>query len=153
MSAQARGYVEFSVLVSQLVRNLKLLDRDQKTCCGVTMPQCYTIEILAQLGSASMHELSRQMGVAESTMTRIIDILVRDRVVARKSNPEDRRKVCVELTKRGKEMSKELRACADNYSTKILERVPAEKRQDVMRALRLLTDAIEKVKGQFCDCA
>ena len=108
MKAKSPEYGEFSGLIGRLIRSLSLLERDQKNCCGTTMSQCYTIETLAQGGGLSMHELSKDMGVTMSTMTRVIDVLVRDGVVARGSNPEDRRKVCVELTAKGKDLARKL---------------------------------------------
>ena len=153
MKAEISGYIEFSGLVGRLVRNLNLLDRDQKGCCGVTMSQCYTIEALAQNGTLSMNELSEQMGVTMSTMTRVVNVLVRDGVVRRKSNPKDRRQVCVELTAKGSDLALRLKCCAEEYSKQILQQVPREQREEVLKSLKLLTDVTDKVRWENYRCS
>jgi DNA-binding MarR family transcriptional regulator len=153
MKAKTSECVKFSDLIGRLIRSLSLLERDQKVCCGTTMSQCYTIEALARERALSMHELSRNMGVTMSTMTRVIDILVRDGVVDRKSSSEDRRIVCVELTAKGTDLARKLRDCADDYSKQILNLVPAEHRAEVVKSLVLLADAVDKVRCGECRCS
>jgi DNA-binding MarR family transcriptional regulator len=153
MNDEIAGQGEFSRLVGTLIRSLSLLDRDQKVCCGVTVSQCYTVETLAQRRILSMNELSEEMGVAISTMTRVVDILVRDGLVARKSNPEDRRRVHVELTDKGAELALRLKSCAEEYGKLILCQVPHEERESVLKSLSLLNDAIDRVRQGDCKCS
>lgn len=145
-------YRKFSELIGCMIRKLSLLERDQKICCGTTMSQCYTIETLAQNGSLSMNQLSKQMGVTVSTMTRVVDILVRDEVVSRRGNPKDRRQVCIELTAKGKNLAKRLQDCADEYSRQILNVISAEQRAEVVKSLELLVDAVDGVRDDKCKC-
>jgi DNA-binding MarR family transcriptional regulator len=152
MKAERSECNEFSMLVGHLVRNLNLLDRDQKLCCGITMSQCYTIETLAQEGTLVMNELSQQMGVTISTMTRVVDILVRDGVVSRRSNPTDRRKVRIELTAKGRDLARQLRCCVDQYSEQLLNQILPRHRRGVLKSLRLLADATEKMRGEHYKC-
>ncbi|MFO7815554.1 MAG: MarR family transcriptional regulator [Halanaerobiales bacterium] len=49
-----------------------------------------------------MSFLHNKMHMANSTLTVIVDKLVQDRLVKRYRNPEDRRIVLLELTKKGK---------------------------------------------------
>jgi DNA-binding MarR family transcriptional regulator len=153
MNDEIAGQGEFSRLVGTLIRSLSLLDRDQKVCCGVTVSQCYTIETLAQRGTLPMNELSEEMGVAISTMTRVVDILVRDGVVARRRNPGDRRRVYIELTDRGSELALRLRSCGEEYGKMILSQVPLRHRESVLKSLSLLNDAIDRVRQGDCKCS
>jgi DNA-binding MarR family transcriptional regulator len=153
MNDETAGQGEFSRLVGTLIRSLSLLDRDQKVCCGVTVSQCCTVETLAQRGTLSMNKLSEEMGVAISTMTRVVDILVRDGVVARKGGREDRRRVYVQLTDKGAQLALRLRSCADEYGKLILCQVPPEERRSVLKALSLLNDAINRVRRGDCVCS
>jgi len=150
MKTKNSSYNEFSFLVGQLVRKLNLLNRDQKICYGLTMPQCYTIETLAQKGMFTMNELSREMGVSISTMTRIIDILVRDEVVWRKTNPEDRRQVCIKLTVKGRNLASKLKRCSEKYSKEVLNQVPVGKRKEIIESLETLNSAIKEVNKKCC---
>jgi DNA-binding MarR family transcriptional regulator len=142
--------VRFSSLMSGLIRKLNLLNKDQKVCYGLTLPQCGAIETLDRMGMQPMNELSRQMGVTVSTMTRIVDILVRDGFLLRQENPEDRRKVCIDLTESGRVMAGKLQKCATEYSAAIFNRIPEEKREEVFESLELVIEAIESINTRCC---
>ena len=144
------GEVKFSRLVVQLFRKLNLLNRDQKVCYGITLSQCCAIESLEQTGLLSMNELSQHQGVTLSTMTRIVDVLVRDGVLQRISNPGDRRKVCIELTEKGKDLAGELKKCTEAYTKEILEQIPRNRRSQVIESMDLLIKAIETVNPKCC---
>jgi DNA-binding MarR family transcriptional regulator len=140
----------FSQLVGQIIRKLNILNRDQKVCYGLTLPQCYTIETLGQKELLPMNELSRLQGVTVSTMTRVVDVLVRDEIVERVDSPGDRRKVCIRLTDKGKELAVALKTCTETYADRILENIPEEKQNQVIESLQLLGDAIVKVDNKCC---
>ena len=120
---------DFSLLITRLMRKLSLLERDEKVCLGLTISQCYTIEALARNGELSMKELSGEMGLAMSTMTRILDVLVREGFVSRGNSETDRRVVCVKLTTKGRNTAGRLKRCADNYLGTIFEGIPRKERR------------------------
>ncbi len=136
-------YNKFSRFVAQLVKKLGLLNRDQKSCYGLTMPQCFTIEALAQNDRLTMNMLSRELGVTVSTMTRIIDILLRDGKVNRRNNSRDRRQVCIELTAAGRALAEKLKQCSDQYAKEILDKIPEENKNELIKSLKILIKAVE----------
>ncbi|MBD3271002.1 MAG: MarR family transcriptional regulator, partial [Elusimicrobia bacterium] len=85
----------FKQLVCDLFKNLQVLDRLAKVESGLTVPQCHTLMVLKKSISCSMHDLSSEIGVTPSTMTRILDILVRDKLVERRHAAHDRRTIIV----------------------------------------------------------
>ncbi len=141
---------KFSRLVGELFRKLNLLNRDQKVCYGITLSQCCAVETLEQRGLLSMHELSQCQGVTLSTMTRVVDVLVRDGVVRRESSPGDRRKVCIELTEEGKNLAQKLKKCTEAYTKEILDEIPVNKQGQVVESVELLVKAIESVNPRCC---
>jgi len=153
MAAEKEAHKEFAGLIGRLVRNLNVLDRDQKVCCGITVSQCYTIEALARRGMLSMNELSREVGVTTSTMTRVVDVLVRDGIVRRKPNQDDRRQVCIELTGKGSKLAVGLTRCLNEYSWRVFHRIPAGHRERVFSSLALLADALEGVRLDGSKCS
>jgi DNA-binding MarR family transcriptional regulator len=142
--------LRFSQLVGQLFRKLNLLNRDQKVCHGITLSQCCAIETLDQRGMLTMNQLSREQGVTLSTMTRVVDVLVRDGVLDRVSRPEDRRKVCIQLTGKGEDLAQTLKKCTEDYTGKILEQIPADKHEQVIESMELLLKAIESSNPKCC---
>jgi DNA-binding MarR family transcriptional regulator len=53
--------------------------------------------------------------------------------------------VFVSLTARGRALATKLERCADDYSERILKRIPAEMREDVIHTLRVLVEAIDEL--------
>ena len=147
MNREDKFLNDFLELLTQLIRKFNLVERDEKVCYNVTLSQCYTIETLARKGKLAMKELTQEMGVAISTMTRILDVLVRDGLVKRKEAPADRRMVYVELTNQGQELAVKLKQCADNYLGAILAKIPKSKQQQVIESLRILIYAINQQRA------
>lgn len=142
--------VRFSQVVGELFRKLNLLNRDQKVCYGITLSQCCAIETLARKGRLTMNELSQYQGVTVSTMTRIVDVLVRDEIVQRINNPADRRTVCIELTPQGQDWAQKLKKCTEDYTGQILRQIAGEKQAQVVESMDLLIRAIEAIDKRCC---
>jgi DNA-binding MarR family transcriptional regulator len=144
MSTQESFFNDFSELTSELIRKFKLLERDEKDCFGITVSQRYTVETIYKHGNLSMKELSNEMGVAVSTMTRILDVMVRDKLVERKSSSKDRRQVFVKLTKKGKDLATKIQRNYANYLKSIFEEIPKTKKSQTIKSLHDILEALEK---------
>ena len=138
---------KFRETLTRLYQRFNVLQRGEKRCFGVTMSQCVTLELLYQEGHHSVRELADGLGLDTSTVTRIVDVLVRDGWVERARDERDRRRVFVSLTPRGEELAAQLEGCADRYCERILGRIPAESREDVVHVMRLLVEAIDEIPG------
>jgi len=141
---------EFKDLLYQLKWSLVPMDQTKKECCGLTAQQCSVIETLGRVGACTMNELSRHNGVAVCTMTRIINILVRDKIVIREPSKSDRRRVYISLITKGKRICGSLEDCCKNYTDIVLSQVPEEKRAKVIDSVKHLINAIEKAKTECC---
>jgi len=98
-----------------------------------------------------VRELSQRMGLDTSTVTRLVDVLVRDGMAQRaRDEAADRRRVFVSLSETGRELARRLECCADDYCERILERIPAECREDVYTALQHLVEAIDDLPAACC---
>ena len=151
MKTNESADTRFAASMSRLIRRLNLLNRDQKVCYGLTLPQCGAVETLYRRGKLPMKDLSQEMGVTISTMTRVIDILVRDGIVTRKENPDDRRKVCIGLTGNGRMLALKLQKCSLDYSREILNLIPLGEQILVLNSLELLNRAIESMGKRCCE--
>jgi len=135
---------KFRETLSLAYRRVSALQRGEKRCFGVTMSQCVVLELLLQQGSMTVREMARDLGLDTSTVTRVVDVLVRDGMARRARDEKgDRRRVFVSLTARGCKLAARLERCADDYSERILRRIPAEMREDVIHTLRVLIEAID----------
>jgi len=137
---------KFRETITGLYRRFNALQRGEKRCFGVTMTQCVTLELLDQDGPKSVRDLAAGLGLDTSTVTRVVDVLVRDGLLRRtRDETRDRRRVFVSLTEPGRRLAAELQLCADRYCEKILEKIPPDRREDVLHALRVLVEALDEL--------
>ncbi len=135
---------KFREILNLAYQRFNALQRGEKRCFGVTMSQCVVLETLHREGRMPVRELSQHLGLDTSTVTRLVDVLVRDGMAQRaRDEAGDRRRVFVSLSDAGCELASRLEGCADDYCERILERIPAERREDVFQALQLLVQAID----------
>ena len=120
---------QFSTNMSRLVQKINALDRTEKGCYGVTISQIYTIDAIYKNEKITMNEWSKQLGIAISTLTRIIDVLVRDGIVNRNQSEQDRRKVNINLSNKGKELAKKLEQCSEKFWCRIFKQIPNDKKK------------------------
>lgn len=68
----------------------------------LTLPQLRTIFIIAHNNTSSIKEISGQLGVGEPTASHLVEKLVKSGLVSRVDDAEDRRRVIVKLSEKGK---------------------------------------------------
>jgi len=125
-------------------QRVNALQRDEKRRFGVSLSRCVTLETLLREGPLPVNELASRLGLDASTVTRSIDGLVREALVRRtRDERQDRRRVFIALTARGRTLAQKLEQCADAYSEQILARIPRERREDVLYALGVLMKAVD----------
>lgn len=139
---------KFRETLALTYQRVNALQRDEKRCFGVSLSRCVTLETLLQEGPLPVRELANRLGLDASTVTRSIDGLVREGLVRRtRDETQDRRKVFVGLSARGRTLAGKLVQCADSYSDEILARIPKERREDVLHALGVLVEAVDDLQG------
>ncbi|KAF0111763.1 MAG: transcriptional regulator MarR family [Chloroflexi bacterium] len=137
-------------LISHLVREYELCDQ---ICTGqyrLTASQGYTILTLPESESMTMNALSEAMGLANSTMTRMVDQLVEKGFVRRMTDDEDRRVVRVCLTLQGQESRHNLEQAQQYFFGLVLAEISREERQDILQSFERVVTAIEKVRKSGC---
>jgi DNA-binding MarR family transcriptional regulator len=139
---------KFTHLLDNLTMFFKLLNRDEKICYGLTWPQAYTVGTLFNNGPLTMSEMSGKLGVTLSTVTRILNILVRDGLISRNPGNMDRRQVTASLTEKGKDIAKKLIDCREKAIEGFLLSVPTEKRKNLVEAMETIRSALAGTK--FC---
>lgn len=143
---QNRQIVELNALLNTLIRKLHIFDREEKICCGVTVPQSYTIQAIKDHKNPTIGELSEIVGVKISTMTRILNVLVRDKIAERVTQPQDRRKVAIKLTLKGKELSQKIEKCFLSKAELILDRLTKAEQKSVLTGMGLINSVLSKLK-------
>lgn len=134
-------------LIRVLVRNLGLLEKTDASCCGVTIAQCHAIVEIGRKRRMSLVDLADMLGLDKSTMSRTVNSLVSSGLVSRDLDNENRRYITIQLTEYGMTVFRRIEESMGKYYRSILSSIPADKRDQVLESLRLLTAA---VKGNEC---
>jgi DNA-binding MarR family transcriptional regulator len=92
------------VLLRQIIRATEIQDKHISRSTGLTPPQLLTLLTLRRQAPLTTGALARELGLAQATVTSILDRLVRKGYVIRERGTEDRRKVWVGLSEAGQEL-------------------------------------------------
>ncbi len=90
---------------------------------GLTMPQLRLMYLLLQQDGRPVGELADEMNVRPATVTGLTDRLVRQRLIKRQDDPNDRRVVRVALTAEGRRVLGEIESAGRAYMAEILARM------------------------------
>ena len=137
-------------VLSELVRRYQFRDRDQICCHGLSVSQCYTLELLADGQPRPMRALANESCLKVSSATRVVDQLVSRELVERVDDPNDRRVCRVRIKASGRTLVSRVRAEIVGEYKAVLKTVPVESREAVIDAL---THLLTGFKNRQCSVA
>ncbi|MFB9876465.1 MarR family winged helix-turn-helix transcriptional regulator [Planobispora siamensis] len=141
MSSEAADLQE---AVARFVRAFGLHQPD-RTPCGTPVPvsEAHALGELAREGELRQVELVHRLRLEKSTTSRIVAQLVRRGWAERAAAPGDGRGVLLRLTAEGHQAAERLAEARRTRFDAALDRIPAGEREAVMRALAVLTKAVD----------
>lgn len=145
---RTRPDLPFSRRMSDLVRRLQLLERDAKSPLELTLPQSHALHALRGAGSLRMQELAASLGLAQSTVTRLVAPLKRVGLLDRRPDRDDGRATRAFLTEKGTTTADKVEAVDRTLYQGILEHLPATRRGEVVAAIELLHDVVLSIAEQ-----
>jgi DNA-binding MarR family transcriptional regulator len=104
----------------------------QDVAADLSPVQRLALATLAE-GPHRVGDLADQLGLAESTVTRLVDRLEGNRLVVRRMLPSDRRSVTVELTPAGRRTAEAAARGRRDYLTEILTALEPPERRELVR--------------------
>jgi DNA-binding MarR family transcriptional regulator len=114
----------------------------------VTLPQYRALVVLRTRGSQRAADLAGFLDVTPSTASRMIERLVRKRLVRRARSKDDRRTVRVHLTASGEEVVVQVTDRRRAEIERILAQMPVRGRRALTAALRAFADAAGEAPEQ-----
>jgi DNA-binding MarR family transcriptional regulator len=125
-----------------LMRRLGILERGEASCCGITIAQCHVIVELGRAERMSLNDLAELLRLDKSTVSRSVDNLVSTGLVLRETDAADRRYVTLSLSDNSKAVFADLEKRMETYFADIVDLLPADKRDQVLDSLVLLSEAV-----------
>ncbi len=119
------------------------LHQTERTPCGepISVSQAHALtELAAQ--PLTQAELARRLRLDRSVVSRLADTLQERAWVGRERHPQDQRAVHLVLTDRGRAAADRLVGARRARLATLLDGVPAAERDNVLRALEVLTDSL-----------
>ena len=134
--------------IVELIKKYQFRDRNEMVCCGVSVSQCYVLETLHRNGPMPMQKLANKMHLSVSTITRVVEPLVKQKYISREEDPEDHRVRVMKLTNAGEQIFLETWNKVFESEKIILENFPEEHRDMLVEFLRKLNQAF----GNWQEC-
>lgn len=121
-----------------LIRHLSALMKEKNL--PITPDQFRVLAYLWENDGLQQTKIADCTDRNRANVTRIIDILEREGIVERKDDAQDRRVYRIFLTKYGKSLEKDTKACAQRSLEDALEGVSKEEKEITMNVLQKIQD-------------
>ena len=142
---------EFTSELIAISRIFGVFEREQVCCGTVTVPQCLVLQGLLE-GESDINGLAEQSHVTASAMTRLVDGLEKNDWIRRERGADDRRRILVTLTESGRAEAERLRSLTELSVDAVLDKIPANKRAQVMESVHLVRQALEGARDTLKNC-
>lgn len=134
-----------------LREKLRMLEREsggvfkgREDCCGLTTAQCHTLVEIGTKGEISLVDLADGLGLDASTLSRTIQGLFALGLVDRRTNAQDRRYVDISLTAQGGRVFEEIENRYNDYFSRVIEFLPADRLEEILENINLFADAVRR---------
>jgi DNA-binding MarR family transcriptional regulator len=109
---------------------------------GLSLLECRMIGITGGFGQVSFKRVCEEANLDKSHASRLIDRLIRRRLLQKVSNPSDQRSVMLTLTSAGRDTHRALHACATRMADEWLSVLSADARKVFQDSMVKLTEQI-----------
>ena len=123
--------MEFGELLKQFLIDLQSVFRTQLKKLDLTLSQIILISSIP-IGGIDMTTLSIKIGVDNSTLTRLIDILIKNGIVQKEKSPKDKRSFIVTVTKQGEFLQSNIEGEIESFVAKLFHKTSLED-QEVLK--------------------
>lgn len=134
-------------------KSLRIIERDVFskfkdgiTCCGISLAQCHVILEIGLLQRTTISQLSENLILDKSTLSRTIDGLVNLGSIERVIDMNDRRCMKLSLTEQGKKIYQNINDFCNQDYKKLFDHIPKEKHNQVIESISLLTNAMVLIR-------
>jgi DNA-binding MarR family transcriptional regulator len=147
--------MEKQELIAEIIKLQRKVDRARRQYeLGVwmdlplTMAQLKSLFFISNQGSTHPGKLAAALGVTPTNVTGIIDRLIKQGLVSRTEDAQDRRVMLLQATGRGEELVTKLRERRRTYLSDLLGRLDADELAILARGLNPLARAAERREGE-----
>jgi MarR family transcriptional regulator, organic hydroperoxide resistance regulator len=139
---------ELRLAVQKFIRLFGLLEQNI-TPCGFNLSPSQVIALQElEDKTLTIGELADRLFLEQSTVSRLIDTLVKGGFVNRVLNEENRRAVLVSLTEKGRRSLQNVREQSIQYFQSILDDVAEDDQYQILRGFKLFANALSNKRSK-----
>jgi DNA-binding MarR family transcriptional regulator len=132
----------FMQLLWALTHGLESASKRMHAELGVTGPQRLVLRVVGHHGRISAGALARVLCIHPSSLTGMLQRLEQAELIRRESDPLDRRRALIELTRRGMRLNQQRSGTVEATVRRALAKLPKEQLADAKGVLRALAAAL-----------
>jgi len=110
---------------------------------SLTLAQLKSLFFISSEGNTNVRKLAAALSVTSANVTGIVDRLVKQGLVTRRENPEDRRMLLLQVTDKGRALITDLRERQTSRLSKILDYMSPDEVSTLAQGLSSLLKACE----------
>ncbi len=137
-------------ILAILVRRFSLSERADVACCGMTVAQAATLEVLRAEGTMRLGTLGRRLGISPSTLTRNLKRLEARGLITRLADPDDTRATRVALSESGRRAAARVVRQEEKFALEILERFRPGRGRAALNSMEELLVAVRGATETCC---
>jgi MarR family transcriptional regulator for hemolysin len=138
MNESAIASASFGYLVMRVARHWRQAADRALAASGLSLAATEPLLVLSRCGGEMRHGcLADAVGIEGPSLVRLIDMLVRDKLVTRSEDPTDRRAKTIALTALGRAKAQDIEAIVKSLRAHLMEGVDA---RDLEGAVAVLTE-------------
>lgn len=128
--------------IRQLVRALRLFDRQAQTKHGISAAQMFVLHALSEEDVLSLNELAERTATDQSSASVVVQRLVDAGYVSRTAKKEDRRQIELRLTAKGRTVTRKSPPPAQQKMLAAVEAMPARDRKVFANLLQTFVEGV-----------
>ncbi len=147
-------------IINQIIELQRKVDRARRQyeldvwmSLPLTIAQLKSLFFISNQGSTNLATLAAALGVTSTNTTGIIDRLVKQGLVSRTENPENRRMLLLRATDKGEELVAKLRERRKGYMSEVLQRMSVDELATLAQGFVSLGKAAETQEREVKDVA
>lgn len=144
MSSTVFNIPEFRHHLRRLESEIGMTLAGETACCGVTVAQCHLLLELERQKEPSLNDLADALALDKSTLSRTLDSLVRDGLVSRETDPDNRRRLRITFTDAGRDRVGYINSLCNDSWNRILKLIPEDEHTQLARAISILGQAMRQ---------
>lgn len=137
----------------ELDRASNVFKKAEVGCCGISISQLHLLMLMSEREGqqTSLTDVATILGSDLSTVSRVVDGLVRQGLVNREVNNLNRRRLVLALTEEGSRLVDLINSNMRDYMEKVLALVPPERWDSILDSLKTLSTAMRFLKEGCCN--